>query len=138
MAGQAQLFVQGEFMATSRKWVGKITIACAALASLAVLSASARAEDTGPATFKAKCALCHGPDGKGDTQVGKSLKIPDLGSADVQKESDAELTTVITNGKKQMPAFGKSLKSDQIMDLVVFIRSLAKKSAQRYAPQHGL
>jgi hypothetical protein len=37
-----------------------------------------------------------------------------------------------------MPAFGKSLKSDQIMDLVVFIRSLAKKSAQRYAPQHGL
>ena len=133
MSSQAQLFVQGEFMATNWKWIWKITIAFAALALLAVLGASARAEDSGPATFKAKCALCHGPDGKGDTQVGKSLKIPDLGSADVQKDSDAELAAVITSGKKQMPAFGKDLKSDQIMDLVTFIRSLAKKSAQRYA-----
>ena len=121
-------------MAKDWKWIGKITIVFAALATLAVLIASARAEDSGPATYKAKCALCNGPDGKGDTQVGKSLKIPDLGSADVQKESDAELTAVITSGKKQMPAFGKSLNRDQIMDLVIFIRSLAKKSAQEYAP----
>ena len=134
MASQAQVFVPEEFMAKDWKWIAKITIVFAALATLAVLIASARVEDSGPATYKAKCALCHGPDGKGDTQVGKSLKIPDLGSADVQKESDAELTAVITSGKKQMPAFGKSLNRDQIMDLVIFIRSLAKKSAQEYAP----
>ena len=39
------------------------------------------------ADYKAKCATCHGPDGKGDTAMGKTMKVKDLGSADVQKQS---------------------------------------------------
>jgi mono/diheme cytochrome c family protein len=41
--------------------------------------------------------------------------------------SDAELTSLITNGKGEMPAYGKSLKPDQVKDLVTYIRSLVKK-----------
>jgi cytochrome c6 len=93
-------------------------------AALGVLGVSARAQGAGAATYKTKCAVCHGPDGKGDTSIGKTNKIRDLTSADVQKQSDAELTTIITDGKGKMPAYGKSLKADQVKELVAFIRSL--------------
>jgi len=82
--------------------------------------------DDGAALYKAKCAACHGADGKGETAIGKANKMLDLGSADVQKLSDADLTAMIANGKNKMPAYGKSLKPEQIKDLVAFIRTLKK------------
>jgi len=88
----------------------------------------ANAENPGEATYKAKCAACHGPDGKGETPIGKANKLRDLGSVDVQKQSDEGLTGVIANGKNKMPAYGKSLKPDQIKELVAYMRSFAKKS----------
>ena len=78
------------------------------------------------ATFKAKCASCHGADGSGNTPVGKKLAVRDLRSADVQKQSDAQLAGVTSKGKRKMPAYGKSLSGDQINQLVAHIRSLKK------------
>jgi cytochrome c6 len=80
--------------------------------------------DGGADTFKAKCAMCHGADGKGDTGMGKSLKLRDLGSADVQGQSDADLTGIITNGKGKMPKYDGKLNADQINDVVKYIRTL--------------
>jgi cytochrome c6 len=77
----------------------------------------------GGADFKAKCAMCHGADGKGDTGMGKTLKLRDLGSADVQGQSDADLTGIITNGKGKMPKYDGKLSKDQIGDLVKYIRT---------------
>jgi len=57
----------------------------AVLAVALVLSATTFAADSGADVFKAKCAGCHGAEGKGDTGMGKSLKLKDLGSEDVQK-----------------------------------------------------
>jgi cytochrome c6 len=96
---------------------------CAAFGALAL---PARAQTGGDALYKAKCAACHGADGKGETAVGKANKIRDLGSADVQKQSDDELAGIIGNGKGKMPAYGKSLKPEQIKDLVAYIRALKK------------
>ena len=58
------------------------------------------AADAGADVFKAKCASCHGADGKGDTAMGKNLKLKDLGAADVQKASDPEITDVIAKGNE--------------------------------------
>jgi cytochrome c6 len=80
----------------------------------------------GGADFKAKCAACHGATGAGDTTMGKNLKLKDLGSAEVQKQSDEELTTVIGKGKGKMPAYDGKLSKDQIGDVVKFIRTLKK------------
>ena len=91
------------------------------------LSPSAVKADSAEATYKAKCQMCHGPDGKGETPAGKAMKVKDFSSEDVQKMSDADLAAAITNGKGKMPAYGKSLKPEQIKDLVAYIRSLAKK-----------
>ena len=112
-------------MKKSMNWIAAMTM-CIAMAGYIVLSVPARADNAGEATYKAKCAACHGPDGKGETTVGKANKIRDLGSADVQKQSDGELAGLIGNGKGKMPAYSKSLKPEQIKDLVAYIRTLKK------------
>jgi mono/diheme cytochrome c family protein len=58
--------------------------------------------------------------------VGKSLKVRDLRSDEVQKQSDDELTTVIADGRGKMPGYKSSLDAAQIKDVVAYIRSLAK------------
>jgi len=78
------------------------------------------------ATFRTKCAMCHGQDGSG-SEVGKSMNVPNLRSPEVQKLPDAELAQVISNGKGGMPSFKSSLSEDQIHSLVAHIRSLHQK-----------
>jgi len=85
------------------------------------------AQDNGAALFKSKCAACHGADGKGDTAVGKSMKLRDLGSEDVQKQTDAQLTAITADGKGKMPGYKGKLTDEQIKQLVSFMRSLKKK-----------
>jgi len=114
-------------MQADRNGISKMALGLALFAAVFFLSFRAHAQDTGAALYKAKCAACHGADGKGETAMGKANKLRDLTSAEVQKQSDDELTAIITNGKGKMPAYGKSLKSDQIKELVAYIRSLAKK-----------
>lgn len=84
------------------------------------------AEDA-PALYKSKCAMCHGPDGRGDTTMGKKLAIRSLASADVQKKSDADLVQVITDGKGKMPAYGTKLDAAKIKALVAHLRTFAAK-----------
>ena len=85
-------------MQTTMKNLGTMTLAAALLAGTCLFSSPAKADvAAAEATFKAKCAMCHGADGKGK----ESMKTPDFTSADVQKKSDADLSGVITNGKRQ-------------------------------------
>jgi cytochrome c6 len=76
------------------------------------------------ATYKSKCAGCHGADGTGSA-MGKKMGAHDFTSADVQKMSDAELSDIITNGKNKMPKY-PSLKPEEVKGLVDYIRSLKK------------
>jgi cytochrome c6 len=103
--------------------VGEKTVL--ALAIMIVFGTSVRADGAGD--FKAKCAACHGADGTGSTATGKALKVRDLASPDVQSQSDAQLTEIVTNGKNKMPAYKGKLTDDQIKGLVAYIRELAKK-----------
>ena len=86
----------------------------------------ARSQDAA-GLYKAKCAACHGADGKGDTPMAKNLGVRDFASPEVQKETDEELFAITQKGKNKMPAYGNSLKDAQIKDLVAYIRELAKK-----------
>jgi mono/diheme cytochrome c family protein len=109
-------------MQTTMKHLGAKTLAAALLAGTCLFGSSAKADTAAAeATFKSKCAMCHGADGKGKA----SMKTPDFTSADVQKKSDADLSGVITNGKGKMPAY-KTMTPDQVKDMVAFIRSLKK------------
>jgi mono/diheme cytochrome c family protein len=84
------------------------------------------AED-GAATYKAKCAVCHGADGAGKP----AAKIPSLVSDDAKKLSDADLTDFVANGgpnKKAAHAFSsKGLTPDQIKAVIEEVRGMQKK-----------
>lgn len=102
-------------------------IAVLALSILIVApSAIAGGGPDGAAIFKSKCAMCHGPDGAGQTTMGKNLKLKDLRSAEVQKLTDAQLRTMISDGKGKMPAYKAKLSATDIDALVGFIRSIKK------------
>jgi cytochrome c6 len=88
---------------------------------LIAASASPAVAQDAAATYKAKCAVCHGPDGKG----GK-MGTRDFASPEVKAESDAQLTDIITKGKGKMPPYGAKLKDTEIKDLIAYIRTLAK------------
>ena len=98
----------------------RVSVVALLLGGVVGLSSVAQAQDAA-ATYKAKCAMCHGADGKG----GK-MGTRDFGSADVKAETDAQLTDIITKGKGKMPAYDGKLKDTEIKDLVTYIRSLAK------------
>jgi mono/diheme cytochrome c family protein len=77
--------------------------------------------------FVSKCAICHGSDGSAKTPMGKNLKIRDFHSPEVQKQSDADLKTMITKGKGKMPAFDGKLTGEQIDLLIGHIREVGKQ-----------
>ena len=98
----------------------------AAVILLALLFSTYTFADSGADIYKTKCSACHGKNGAGDSMLGKNLKLRPLASDDVQKQSDDELFTIISKGKKRMPPFDRKLSKDQIRDLVKYIRSLKK------------
>ena len=108
------------------KRIGQAVLGLLLWAAFGLLALPAQAQTGGDALYKSKCAGCHGADGKGQTAVGKADNIRDLGSADVQAQSDDAIAGIISGGKGKMPAYGKSLKADQIKDLVTYIRTLKK------------
>ncbi len=98
--------------------MGLVTVLAGGL--IAICSSPAVAQDAA-STFKAKCSMCHGADGKG----GK-MGTRDFASPEVKAETDAQLTDIITKGKGKMPAYGGKISDADIKGLVAYVRSLAK------------
>jgi predicted CXXCH cytochrome family protein len=81
-------------------------------------------------SFLARCATCHGPDGSGQTTVGRSLypRVPDLRLPRTQELTDGEIRFIIRNGVRLtgMPGWAKphDEPGDDSWKQVLFIRSL--------------
>jgi mono/diheme cytochrome c family protein len=115
-----------------------ITAAFVAL-TLAGAPAVARADAPDPKIqrkWKAKCASCHGEDGKGQTEQAKKMGgIRDVSTEAWQKEwTDAKIRAAIEKGvkeekdgkKKEMEAYQGKLTDPEIDGLVKFMRGLKK------------
>lgn len=63
----------------------------------------------------AACVACHGENGKGGIAGAKDMTVSKL--------TDAEMASLIKNGKNSMPKY-KNLTEDQINSLVAYIRTL--------------
>jgi len=86
-----------------------------------VVSSEQRAQ--AKTNFKGQCSRCHGSDGKGDTVLGDMLFPPDFTDKTWWKElSNERLLQSITNGKSEMPAFGKKLTKPEILALIAYVR----------------
>jgi mono/diheme cytochrome c family protein len=84
--------------------------------------------------WRAKCASCHGADGKGQTEQGKKMQVRDMTTADFQKAPDDKLKATISDGlkkeengvKQEMEAYKTKLRPEQIDGLVAYVRGLKK------------
>jgi mono/diheme cytochrome c family protein len=107
-----------------------ILLTCLALA----LPSAAHADAKTQRHWKAKCAACHGDDGKGQTDAGKKLGVSDMSQAAWQKKlTDDQMKTSIGKGIKEkragkdveMPAF-PDLQPAEVDALVAMVRGFGK------------
>lgn len=90
------------------------------------IAGAAFAQSPGAATYKAKCAMCHGADGLAATPMAKNMKILSFKAPEMVKASDAVLFASTKNGKGRMPSYAGKLTDAQIKEVVEFIRTLQK------------
>jgi mono/diheme cytochrome c family protein len=103
-------------------------IGTAALILLAAFIAGpALAEIPGADTYKAKCAICHGPHGLADTPLGQVMKVQSFSSPEMMKASDAQFFASTLNGKGKMSGYKGKLTDAQIKDVLSYVRTLQKK-----------
>ena len=100
------------------------TLTMVILAAPAGLAADAKA---GQAAFAKSCKSCHGADGTPNPAIAKMMKVEmkDLKSAEVQAMSDADIKTVITDGKGKMKPV-KTVSGGDADNVAAYIHSLKK------------
>jgi mono/diheme cytochrome c family protein len=104
--------------------------ALAAAAQVNPVKATPESLAEGKKYYGYDCAMCHGEngDGKRDVAVDEKLKLKDYRDpASLQNMTDAELFSIIKNGKGQMPPEGGRVKDTELWNLVNYIRSLSHK-----------
>src|ERR1700688_2852913 len=95
-------------------------------------------------SFLDRCAVCHGPDGSGQTSVGRGLypKVPDLRLPQTQNLTDGEIRYIIRNGVRLtgMPGWARphDEQGDDSWKLVVFIRRLGQLTGEEQEQQSGI
>ncbi len=83
---------------------------------------------TAKAIYTKNCEACHGPKAEGGLAKvnDKQIKVPSLKSDHAMKHTDEQLTKTITNGEEQMPSFKDKLKSEEIAQMVRYIRKVVQ------------
>jgi mono/diheme cytochrome c family protein len=92
----------------------------------ASIAAPAFAQSAGADTYKAKCAMCHGPDGTAATPMAKAMKIVSFKDPAMVKAPDAQFIASVKDGKGKMKGYAGTLTDAQIKDVVAYIRTLQK------------
>jgi cytochrome c553 len=103
-----------------------LTIAACAAAMIVSASAADVKEN-----WEKNCAKCHGPDGKGDTKMGKKLEVKDFTDAKVQGDmkDEAMLKAIkegVKDGEKIRMKPSEGLSDDEMKALVKFVRDFKK------------
>jgi mono/diheme cytochrome c family protein len=88
---------------------------------LAFGSASVRAADTikGGEVYAEHCASCHGASG-----MSVMPNAPNFAQNESLMQPDPSLLTSIRNGKNAMPAYQGILSDRDILDVIVYLRTL--------------
>jgi len=107
-----------------------ITLAILCAAALGTLDRSVQGQSDAAKTYAGKCAACHGTAGAGDGPAAVALdpKPTNFTTAEFQNSrTDEQIAAAIGDGKGTMPAFKDQLSTEQVTQLVAYIRSFASK-----------
>jgi len=84
--------------------------------------------DAGRKIYLESCQSCHGPTGKGDSDMAAYLTPPpaNLAAKATQSKTDAQLRKVLLEGRPgtAMAGFDGAFEEAQLADLLAYIRSL--------------
>jgi competence protein ComEA len=96
-----------------------------ALCAAVALTCTTWAQDIG-STYIANCANCHGADGRGNTVLGRAMKLRDLHSLEVQRLSEDGLLVILNKGaaRGRMPGFQKKLGAETVRQLATYVRDI--------------
>jgi len=102
-----------------------------------------QARGQGRNEFLARCATCHGSDGRGATPIGANVypRVPDLHGSATQDLTDGEIRYIIANGVQLtgMPALPALDGQEERLSwaLVTYLRSLRSKAPAEVARQQA-
>lgn len=86
-------------------------------------SAVGFAQSGGEATYKAKCAMCHGATGTPSAGMAKAMGVKPVSDPSIKALTPAQEAAAVKNGKGKMkPVAG--LTDAQIKDVVAYYRGL--------------
>jgi cytochrome c oxidase cbb3-type subunit 3 len=109
-------------------WTGIFVFAVCAASGVSSLAETRKGRSSaarGREVYTANCARCHGADGQSHTSMGEMTQAPDLTDAEWQRRhSSGRMTSSVTNGRGQMPAFGRKLSKSDIAAAVAYVRTL--------------
>ncbi len=94
----------------------------AGMSLVAMMLAGTMAFAGGAEDYKAKCAMCHGADGKG--AMATKMGSKPLTDPAVQGMSSADIAKVISDGKGKMTGFKGKLTDDQIKGVADYVKTL--------------
>ncbi|MGK2856393.1 MAG: c-type cytochrome [Thermoanaerobaculia bacterium] len=117
----------GEVMAQAGQALQDRADAAAPVNAPDPVAAAASDVASGASIFKGKCASCHGADASGNTTIGKKNNVADFRTSTVQNMTDAELSSMIANGKtgglSATAHKSKALTPNQLEDVLAYVRS---------------
>ena len=97
-----------------------------AAASPAAPSPAASVDEfaTAKANYQKHCEACHGPQATGGLVKvdNKQIKVPSLKAEHAMKHTDDQITKMITNGEEEMPSFKNKMSSQEIAEMVRYVR----------------
>jgi mono/diheme cytochrome c family protein len=92
------------------------------------VAADADSLAAGKKVYASNCLACHGEKGKGDGPASAAVnpKPHDLAEEAVKKQSDGALFWKLTEGRKPMPAYDKTLSETERWQVINYVRTLGK------------
>ena len=100
----------------------KMTRSLLVLAATVSLAGSLAFADSGEATYKAKCATCHGATGTPSAGMAK-MGVKPVSDPAVKGLSVAEVTAAVKSGKGKMKPVA-CLTDAQVKDVVAYFKTL--------------
>jgi len=91
-------------------------------AAVSLAGAMCFAQD-GAATYKAKCAMCHGPTGTPSAGMAKAMGMKPVSDPSMQALTVAQISATVKNGKGKMKPIA-GLTDAQVSAVAAYFKSL--------------
>ncbi|HTM04323.1 MAG TPA: cytochrome c [Vicinamibacterales bacterium] len=105
---------------------------------IATTDSSLSSGEHGRLQYDVFCAVCHGPDGSGQSVMAGNMPDmapPSLTAPDARGRSDDELLDIVSHGKRRMPGYDWALTDVERGAVVAYVRRLQQTTPAQQEAQ---